>query len=205
MQTIQLLVLRQITIAHISVRNQSMVWTTDISSSGFKSLTIPDDDIRQCLLYDCADAGARLIGIEYMITPGLFETLAPEERKLWHSHVYEVKSGMLVMPNPTVPTAMWEVAENEEMSQVVELYGKAYHLWQPDKGDKLPIGEPKLMTSYIEDGQLDFEKNVAARDKRFDVDWRSKKIARSGIQSPDIHPGKFKTFELYIHSLISES
>merc|ERR1712113_1312570 len=38
----------------------------------------------------------------------LYEKLDPEERKLWHSHVFEVKSGMLIMPAPTtVPNAAW--------------------------------------------------------------------------------------------------
>jgi hypothetical protein len=55
-------------------------------------------DMRQCILYDGPGPDARLIGVEYMITPVLYETLSQEERRLWHSHVYEVKSGMLIMP-----------------------------------------------------------------------------------------------------------
>ncbi|KAI9155499.1 Oil body-associated protein 1A [Paramyrothecium foliicola] len=148
-----------------------------------------NDDVRQCLLYDSPDPGARLIGIEYMITPPLYESLPEEERKLWHSHVYEVKSGMLIMPCSVVPNAAWEVAENKEMEQVVHLYGKVYHLWQTDKGHKLPLGEPQLMTSFTEDGQFDFEKHVADRDKRFGTDYERKKVVRSHIEEPKIHPG----------------
>lgn len=105
-----------------------------------------------------------------MISPKLYETLDTEERKLWHSHVFEVKSGMLIMPQPSVmvPQAAWEKAETAEMEDVVELYGKVgrmsgpepssppltpakvYHLWQVDKGHKIPLGEPKLMTSFSE-------------------------------------------------------
>lgn len=83
-------------------------------------------DVRQCILYDSPNPGARLIGIEYMITSKLFQTLDAEERKLWHSHVFEVKSGMLIMPQPSVlvPQAAWEKAETAEMEDVVELYGK---------------------------------------------------------------------------------
>lgn len=57
-------------------------------------------DIRQCLIYDSPKPNARLIGVEYMVTPRLYETLPREERRLWHSHEFEVKSGMLVMPVP---------------------------------------------------------------------------------------------------------
>jgi len=35
---------------------------------------------------------ARLIGVEYMVTPRVYEQLDEEERKLWHSHDYEVRS-----------------------------------------------------------------------------------------------------------------
>ena len=50
------------------------------------------------MLYDGPGPNARLIGIEYMISKRVYESLDPEERKLWHSHVFEVKSGMLIMP-----------------------------------------------------------------------------------------------------------
>lgn len=154
-------------------------------------------DVRQCILYDSADPDARLIGIEYMITPKLYVTLSPEERKLWHSHVYEVKSGMLIMPGPTTPVVgqAWEVAETEEMKEVVQLYGKVYHLWQTDRGDALPLGEPKLMTSFTGHGQFDFEKHVGERDKRFGVDWQRKKELRLGIQEPEIHPDADRTWK----------
>lgn len=127
-----------------------------------------------------------------MITPALYDTLPTEERKLWHSHAYEVKSGMLIMPNRSVPNAAWEAAENLEMDQVVHLYGKVYHLWQTDKGHALPLGQPQLMTSYTADGQFDFEKHVGDRDKRFGTDYRQKQEARKGIPTPVIHPGMFK-------------
>jgi hypothetical protein len=148
------------------------------------------DDVRQCLLYDSPSPGARLIGIEYMITPKLYQDLPQEERRLWHSHVFEVKSGMLIMPqpNPLVPTALWEAAENKEMEQTVTLYGKIYHLWQTDRGDKLPLGEPKLMTSYTDWDQLDkLEEKIDERDKRLGGDWRAKKEMRAYIEEPEIH------------------
>jgi hypothetical protein len=145
--------------------------------------------VRQCILYDSPGPKARLIGIEYMITPELYSTLPVEERQLWHSHVYEVKSGMLIMPGPTAPglAQAWETAETEEMKEVVHLYGKVYHLWQTDRGDSLPLGEPKLMTSFTSDGQFDFETVVGDRDRRFGTDWRQKKELRKGIMEPEIH------------------
>ncbi|KAF2126655.1 DUF1264-domain-containing protein [Dothidotthia symphoricarpi CBS 119687] len=155
-----------------------------------------NDDVRQCILYDSPTPPARIIGIEYMITPKLYDTLDAEEQALWHSHVFEVKSGMLIMPKPAlVPEAAWEVAENKEMEEVVHLYGKIYHLWQTDRGDKLPLGPPQLMTSYTEAGQMpDFEKRLDERDARFGSDFRRKREVREGIEEPRVHPNADATW-----------
>ncbi len=37
---------------------------------------------------------------------------------------------------PGVPV----VAENQEMQLLVDTYGKVWHFWQIDRGDKLPFG-----------------------------------------------------------------
>jgi hypothetical protein len=131
-----------------------------------------------------------------MISPRLYDTLDEEEQKLWHSHVFEVKSGMLIMPKPAaVPEAVWELAENKEMEQVVHLYGKIYHLWQVDRGDKLPLGPPQLMTSYTAVDQMpDFEKTIKDRDQRFGTDYQRKKKVREYIEPPQIHPNADATW-----------
>ncbi|KAK4139397.1 uncharacterized protein C8A04DRAFT_40749 [Dichotomopilus funicola] len=150
------------------------------------------EDVRQCLLYDSPSPGARLIGIEYMIKPHLYESLPQEERRLWHSHVFEVKSGMLVMPQPSafVPQGAWEKAETAEMEEVIKLYGKVYHLWQVDRGDRLPLGEPQLMTSITAADQVPgLAERMDHRDKGFSgCDWRAKQEARKGIGEPEVHP-----------------
>ncbi|KAH8790270.1 hypothetical protein BGZ57DRAFT_59723 [Hyaloscypha finlandica] len=143
-------------------------------------------DVRQCLIYDAPTNPARLIGVEYMITPRVYETLDKEERKLWHSHDFEVRSGMLIMPNPNVPNAAWEVAETEEMKEVIGLYGKTYHFWQVDRGDTLPLGKPELMTSFTKDEQVPWDK-VKDRDERNGVETSRKKEARKGIEGVEIH------------------
>ena len=112
------------------------------------------EKVRQCLIYDSPDKGARLIGVEYMITKDLFEALDAEEKKLWHSHDYEVHSGALIMPNSNVPDALWSVAERKEMEQVVGTYGKTWHMWQIDRGDELPLGRAQLMMSYTDESQV---------------------------------------------------
>jgi hypothetical protein len=70
------------------------------------------------------------------------------------SDINQVKSGMLIMPNPNVPAAVWEIAETEEMKEVIGLYGKTYHFWQVDRGDTLPLGKPELMMSFTKAEQV---------------------------------------------------
>ena len=52
-----------------------------------------NEDVMQALIYDGNGRDAKLMGVEYIISARLFETLPEEEKKLWHSHDYEVKSG----------------------------------------------------------------------------------------------------------------
>ena len=95
------------------------------------------------------------------------------------------------MPTPRgVPDTVWQAAETKEMEKVVELYGKVYHLWQVDRGDKLPLGPPRLMTSYTAEDQLDFGKLLKERDERFGADSQGKAEARKYIKEPQIHPGE---------------
>ncbi|KAL8806400.1 MAG: hypothetical protein Q9200_005056, partial [Gallowayella weberi] len=152
-------------------------------------LTILDLDVRQCLIYDTPQPNARLIGVEYMISPKLYATLDSEERKLWHSHVFEVKSGMLIMPGPAgVPTAGWEVAETKEMEEVIGLYGKTYHFWQVDRGDRLPLGGPELMGSFTRGDQLP-EGLLEGRDERYGISSEQKKEKRGYIGEPEVEKG----------------
>jgi len=53
-----------------------------------------------------------------------FATLAPEEKRLWHSHAFEVKGGLLVAP--------WlsRAGEKAMMKAFATPYGKTWHTWQ---------------------------------------------------------------------------
>lgn len=121
-----------------------------------------NDKIHQCVIYDSDKSGARLIGIEYIITEDLFEALPDDEKKFWHSHQYEVSSGQLIAPN--VPLTV----ETKMMNTLVTTYGKTIHTWQIDRGDTLPLGAPQLMIAPTADGQID-ESLLQARDTELDL------------------------------------
>lgn len=127
-----------------------------------------------------------------MVPKEVYETFSADEQKLWHSHDYEVKSGMLAMPKPDgYSDEDWEAAELEAMKEVVNLYGKTWHTWQVDAGHQYPLGLAALMGSATSEDQVNLDKALANRDKQFGIDYRKKSEARKDIQAPNIHPSAF--------------
>ena len=107
-----------------------------------------NEDVRLCLIFDGPGAGARLIGVEYIVSEEVFLTLPDGEKPLWHTHEFEVKGGVLFMPG--VPG----VVERRDLEKVCKTYGKTIHFWQVDRGDALPLGLPQIMMALTREGQL---------------------------------------------------
>jgi uncharacterized protein DUF1264 len=139
------------------------------------------DEVLQCVLYDSNKPGARLIGVEYIVSAKIFESLPPEEKKLWHSHNYEVKSGVLTAPG------MADAAEKDLMKALIGTYGKTWHMWQVDRGDKLPLGIPQLMMAFTADGQA--KANIIAERDKLYGSTAVKKTARADIPDAKHDPG----------------
>jgi hypothetical protein len=138
-------------------------------------------DLHQCVIFDRNAPDARLIGIEYIISEERFRGLPEEEKRLWHSHHYEVKSGTLVAPG--IP----DLAEHAHLSDLVKTYGKTFHTWQYDRDD-FPYGIPQLMMGLTGDGQVD-EALVRDRDRRLGVSAARKRQNRADIPTPEVAPG----------------
>ncbi|GMP74138.1 hypothetical protein CsSME_00031648 [Camellia sinensis var. sinensis] len=109
----------------------------------------------------------------------VFNTLPAEEQKLWHSHAYEIKSGLWV--NPRVP----EMVQNSELKDVVKTYGKFWCTWQVDRGDKLPLGAPALMMSPqdVNTGIVKPEL-VKKRDEKYKISSDNMMNSRANIETP---------------------
>jgi hypothetical protein len=143
---------------------------------------ILNDDLIQCVIYDGNVKDAKLMGVEYIISEKLFVGLPAAEKRLWHSHVHEVKSGQLVAPG--IPAA----AEHALMDKLVHTYGKTWHTWHTDLDKQLPLGVPQLMMGFVADGQADAEM-IRARDRRMGVDTEENRKRRADIVAPPIDPG----------------
>ena len=82
-----------------------------------------NQDLAQCVLFDGNTAEARMMGIEYIISETLYNTLPAEEKAYWHPHNYEILSGQLRMPG------LPDVAEKEALKGKMNSYGKTWHTW----------------------------------------------------------------------------
>lgn len=140
-----------------------------------------NEDFYQAIIFDGNDKDAKIMGVEYIISEKLFKTLPEEEKKLWHSHHYEVKSGSLVAPG--IP----ELAEYELMEKIISTYGKTIHTWHTDQDLEVPVGTPMLMMGFTKDGQLHPEL-LADRDRRFGINSEEKKKKRADIPMPEVDP-----------------
>jgi hypothetical protein len=140
-----------------------------------------NEDVTQCVIFDGNTAAAKLMGVEYIVSAGLFAGLPAKEKHLWHSHVHEVRSGQLIAPG--IP----EVAEKEFMRKIAATYGKTWHTWHTDQEKELPLGLPALMMGFTQDGQAD-DAMVSARDERFDVSSAENRENRADLAYPAIDP-----------------
>ncbi len=76
-----------------------------------------NSDFLQCVLFDGNTSRANLIGIEYIISETLFDSLPQAEKSYWHPHNYEILSGQLTAPG------LPEAAEHALMRLLVNSYG----------------------------------------------------------------------------------
>lgn len=139
------------------------------------------EDFIQCVIFDGNGKSARLMGVEYIVSRKLFETLPAQEKHLWHSHVHEVRSGQLIAPG--IP----DLAEHELMEKIAGTYGKTWHTWHTDQELALPEGIPMLMMGFTADGQVD-ERRVADRDARFGISSAQVRSKRDDIPYPTVDP-----------------
>lgn len=110
-----------------------------------------NEEFAQCVLFDDNTERANLIGIEYIISERLFDSLPAGEQKYWHPHNYEILSGELMAPG--IPAA----AEKELMRGKMNSYGKTWHVWNSAPfqrlGDRMPLGDAMLEWSFNRDGE----------------------------------------------------
>jgi uncharacterized protein DUF1264 len=140
-----------------------------------------NEEFTQCVIFDGNTEDANIIGLEYIISERLFETLSADEKPSWHPHNYEILSGQLVLPG--VPA----VAEKAALAKKLNSYGKTWHVWDTGHAGHpaahaLPVGKPLLAWSYNRDGEAPAEL-VQQRDARMNIDTGEKRKERADLAS----------------------
>jgi len=133
-----------------------------------------NEDFMQALIMDDETDDARLIGIEYIITPKLFDQLTVEERKLWHSLNYLVRSGVLVAPR--LPA----VIEHKLMKDLAPTYGKAIYIWNKEDSF-LPVGIPQFLSAPTHEGVLKLSQ-IEKLFHKYGYDWEKIRNSREDIR-----------------------
>lgn len=137
-----------------------------------------NQDFAQCTLFDTNTRGAKLNGIEYIISEKLFDTLPAEERKFWHPHNGEILSGQLVAPG--IPAA----AEKALMRTKMNSYGKTWHTWSTGHmghpADALPLGPAALAWSFNREGEA-LPGLVEKRNREMGIDQAEKRRQRADL------------------------
>ncbi|KAH7545072.1 hypothetical protein FEM48_Zijuj01G0054400 [Ziziphus jujuba var. spinosa] len=153
-------------------------------------------DFLQCAVYDSDDSTGRLLGkishfyfslfsleihrVEYIVSDRIFDALPPDEQKLWHSHAYEVKSGLWV--NPRIP----EMVARPELENLAKSYGKFWCTWQIDRGIYTYIIH--IYTYGIEEGvSMGTVKPelVQKRDNKYNISTEALRMSRVEIDEPE--------------------
>lgn len=134
------------------------------------------EGVHQCVITDTTGPGARVLGVEYIVTDAIYRTLPDAEKRYWHPHAYEVTSGQLVAPE------LADGAHLELMKGLVTTWGKAWHTW-PDPKQALPLGDPLLMWSINGDNQLRPDL-LAARDRRLKLSTAAVRDRRRSLGYP---------------------
>jgi hypothetical protein len=151
---------------------------------GYHYCHMIDEDRRQCLVYDSDSENAKLVAVEYIISEKLFKELPDTEKKYWHSHKYEVESGLLVqIAKGMVPEMVTKTAELPALKVLVNTYGKTIQLWPVDDkhecSSHIPEGPPQVVVSFTRDDQIDVSL-LAKRDKDLGISTFDRRAEREG-------------------------
>ncbi len=97
-----------------------------------------DKIVLVCQLYDGASANATLVGVEYIIMQGQYDSLPDREKPYWHAHRVEFRPDRA---DPMMPELSPEQAR-AEMAKLMPTWGKVVITWNPEDG--LPSFPPQV-------------------------------------------------------------
>jgi Protein of unknown function (DUF1264) len=92
----------------------------------------------ECQIYDSDAPDARLVEVETIVSPAVYNSFSPQEQALWHYHKVEIPKVNATLPDMTPAEAAKTVAA------LTETYGKVWMLWDPATNAN-PVGTPTIV------------------------------------------------------------
>lgn len=96
------------------------------------------DGITECQLYESDREDARLLGVEVIVGPEIYNSFSDEEKRFWHYHKEEIEIVDAKLPDLSSEEAA------KVIESILETYGKVYNLWDYNKGE-FPQGNPGVV------------------------------------------------------------
>jgi hypothetical protein len=91
----------------------------------------------ECQLYDSDAPNARLVGVETVVQPEVYQKFSDSEKAKWHYHKTEIPKVDAKTPDMTKAEA------DKLVAQLNPTYGKVYELWDPLTSVQ-PVGDPSI-------------------------------------------------------------
>jgi Protein of unknown function (DUF1264) len=94
--------------------------------------------LTECQIYDSDAPDARLVEVETIVSPAVYNSFSPAEQAYWHWHKVEIPKVNAKLPDMTPDQAAKLVAS------MTDTYGKVWMLWDPMSGAN-PVGAPTVI------------------------------------------------------------
>jgi hypothetical protein len=92
----------------------------------------------ECQIYDSDAPDARLVEVETIVSPAVYNSFSPSEQALWHYHKTELQKVHATLPGMTPDEAAKTIA------MITNTYGKVWMLWDPLVNTN-PVGSPTVI------------------------------------------------------------
>jgi Protein of unknown function (DUF1264) len=119
---------------HIDAEKHFGAHPTEIAHHWCKSVA---GGLTECQIYDSDAPDARLVAVETIVAPSVYQSFAPSEQAYWHYHKVEIPKVNATLPDLTPEQAAKVVAS------ISDTYGKIWLLWDPITNAN-PIGAPTI-------------------------------------------------------------
>ncbi|HYL26202.1 MAG TPA: DUF1264 domain-containing protein, partial [Candidatus Nitrosotalea sp.] len=93
--------------------------------------------LTECQIYESDAPDARLVAVETIVTPVVYQSFSPAEQSYWHYHKVEIPKVNATMPDMTPEQAA------KTLASISDTYGKVWVLWDPLASSN-PIGAPTV-------------------------------------------------------------